>query len=155
MIDVSAQSIEFITSLLDLFEDEKQRTYFEGVINSLKEARENADSEEKFARLDDAAIKFANQAAFIIFRANKLTEEANAKLRELPTPEASSEIVRKFEQARQERIDAINEQHKAIFAEQKELDVFTGIIAGMSKEDAQKRMEEHEKQVREAAKAQQ
>lgn len=155
MIDVSAQSIELIASLLDLFEDEKQRTYFEGVIKSLREAKENADNEEKFARLDDAAIKFANQAAFIIFRANKLTEEANEKLRELPTPEASSELVRKFEQARQERVDAINEQHLAIINEQKELDVFTGIIAGMSKEEAEDRMKQHEDQIREAAKAQQ
>ena len=69
-------------------------------------------------------------------------------------PEQTAAKVNKFNDARQKRVDEINKQHQEIFEEQKALDVFTGIIAGLSKEEAKKRMAEHEAKIREAAKNQ-
>ena len=75
-------------------------------------------------------------------------------LRGLPTPEDTAASVQEFNDARQKRIDSVNEMHKEIFDEQKDLDVFTGSIAGLTKEDAERRMAEHEAKIREAAQAQ-
>ena len=71
--------------------------------------------------------------------------------RRLVTPEFTGEQVREFEKARDERIEEINNMHQTIVDEQKDLDIFTAVIAGMSKEEAEKKMAEYEAQVKEAA----
>lgn len=153
-MSITTDSIALIEAVTAKISDERQKNFFEGILKSLELAGKEADNEEKETRLEDAAVKYANQSSFILFRQNDLTPDLEAKLRELPTPESTSEKVKAFNDARQKRIDKINAQHQAIFEEEKALDVFTGIIAGMSKEEAEKRMKEHEKKIREAAEAQ-
>lgn len=145
--------LNLIVAVSEKLADEKQKNFFENVVSSIKVAKEEANDEEKQARLIDAVVKYANQASFLLFRQNGLSEEMANTLRSIPTPEETAEEVKKFNDDRQKRIDEINEKHLAILEEEKALDVFTGIIAGMTKKEAQDRMEEHEKQIREAAKA--
>lgn len=126
----------------------KQIEFFEGILKSLELAKTEANTDETKARYTDAAVKYANQISFIVYR------KTAPELEDLPTPEETAAEVNKFNSARQARIDEINKQHQAIFEEEKALDVFTGIIAGLSKEEAEKRMAEHEAKIREASKNQ-
>lgn len=153
-MEAAESGIELIKSGIDLLKDEKQKNFFEGIVKSLEIAKAEINNDEKAARFIDASVKYANQISFILFRQNTITDAMTAALRGLPTPEETAASVQEFNDARQKRIDSINEMHKEIFNEQKDLDVFTGIIAGLTKEDAERRMAEHEAKIREAAQAQ-
>lgn len=151
-METAEAAIKLISTGATLLTDEKQKEFFEGILKSLEVAKAEANNEEKEARYIDASVKYANQISFILFRKGALSDEMEAELRELPTPEDTAAKVAEFNNARQARIDEINKQHQAVFDEEKDLDVFTGIIAGLSKEDAEKRMAEHEAKIREASK---
>lgn len=141
-------AVELIKKAVELLEDEDQKTYFTKVTKSVENASSLVDGdEEKAARLEDAAVKFANQIMFILYRADKLTDELTAEFRALPSAEFTGDQVKIHEAARQDRIDEINEAHQEIIDEQKELDIFTAVIGGMSKEEAEKKMAEYEAQV--------
>ncbi len=143
-------AVEFMSAAVGLLNDEKQKEYFTKTIDALKTASELVgDSEEKLARLCDAGIKYANQLAFILFRQNALSEELTSQFRLLVTPEYTAEKVRDFEDVRQSKIDSINKQQQEVMSEQKDLDIFTAVIAGLSKEEAERRMAEHEQQIKE------
>lgn len=153
-MEAAESGIELIKGGIDLLKDEKQKNFFEGIIKSLEIAKAEINNDEKAARFIDASVKYANQISFILFRQNTITDAMTTELRGLPTPEETAASVQEFNDARQKRIDRVNEMHKEIFNEQKDLDVFTGIIAGLTKEDAERRMAEHEAKIREAAQAQ-
>lgn len=147
-MEAAEAGIKIITQKLEKLTDEKQITFFEGILKSLELAKSEIDNEEKEARFTDAAVKYANQISFIVYR--KEAED----LKDLPTPEETAAKVQEFNAARQARIDEVNAKHQEIFEEEKALDVFTGIIAGLSKEEAEKRMAEHEAKIREASQKQ-
>lgn len=139
----------FIKNAVGLLDDEKQKEYFTNVSASIESATKMVgDNEEKLARLCDAGVKYANQIAFILFRADKLDGELLAEFRTLATPEHTGESVRKFEEVRQAKIDSITKQQEEVLAEQKELDIFTAVIAGMTAEEAERRMNEQAEQLR-------
>ena len=140
-----------ITDGKELLTDEKQKTYFNGVVESLTAAEEMADNDEKTARLTDAAIKFVNQLCFILFREELIPDELTAELRKLPSPEETAEAVRKFDTERDARIEELNKKHEEIIDEQKALDLFTAVIAGYSKEEAARKMAEHDAQIQQAS----
>ena len=139
----------FIKNAVGLLEDEKQKDYFTKSSASIETAAGMIDgNEEKMARLCDAGIKYANQLAFILFRANKLDGELLAEFRLLPTPEFTGNAVRKYEDVRQAKIDSITAQQKEVLEDQKNLDIFTAVVAGMSAEEAERRMNEQAEQLR-------
>lgn len=149
--DTYGAALGIIKKGAELLKDEKQKDYFSDVIKSLGTAEDLVNNDEKAVRMIDATVKFANQLCFILFREATITEELTAALRELPSPEATSEPVKKFNDEREGRIEDLNKKHAEIIDEQKELDIFLGVIAGMSAEEAARRMQEHDEQVKQAA----
>lgn len=131
--------------------EEKQKEYFTKIAESIRVASGLVNNDdEKMARLTDAAVKYANQVMFILYRADKLTDELTAAFRALPSAEETGDAVRKIDEERQKRIDEINTMHEQIVNEQKDLDIFTAVIAGMSKEEAEAKMAEYEAQAKAA-----
>ena len=153
---IYAEALEVIDKATPLLSDDKQKDYFNGVAKSIRTASGmvgfEAENDEKRVRLCDAAIKYVNQLMFILFRENKIDEELGKQFRALVTPEYTGKLVKEFEDAREKRIEEVDKMHEAIVNEQKDLDIFTAVIAGMSKKEAEKRMAEYEAQVKEAAK---
>lgn len=147
---VSQKALEVIEKATPSLTDEKQKEYFTKIAESLRAATELAGTDEKKTRLRDAAVKYANQVMFILYRSDNLTDELTAAFRELPSAETTGDEVRQYEAARQERIDSINGMHQEIIDEQKDLDIFTAVIAGMSKEDAEAKMAEYEARAKDA-----
>lgn len=145
------EALEVIEKATPSLVDEKQKEYFTKIADSIRVASGMINgSEEKLVRLCDAAVKYANQVMFILYRSDKLNNELTAAFRALPTAEYTGEEVRKLDEARQERINGINDMHQEIVDEQKELDIFTAVVAGMSKEDAEAKMAEYEAQAKAA-----
>lgn len=145
------EALDVIEKATPQLDDEKQKEYFTKIAESIRTASGliNED-EEKLVRLCDAAVKYANQVMFILYRSDKTTDELTAAFRALPSAEYTGEEVRKIEAERQKRIDEINSMHEQIVNEQKDLDIFTAVIAGMSKEEAEKKMAQYEEEVRAA-----
>lgn len=145
------EALEVIEKATPLLVDEKQKEYFTKIAESVRVASGLINSdEEKLVRLCDAAVKYANQVMFILFRADKLTDELTAQFRRLPSAEETGAQVRTIDEERQKRIDEINTMHEQIVNEQKDLDIFTAVIAGMSKEEAEAKMAEYEAQAKAA-----
>jgi len=142
------KAYELLKTLSEKLTDEDQKKYFEKVLSSLNVAAGMVgDDEEKQVRIVDAAVKYVNQLAFILFRNGSISEEETAEFRELPAPEETSKKVREFEDAHQAKIDAINEQQKAVMDERKDLDLFLAVISGMSEEEAKAKMAQYEAQI--------
>lgn len=147
-ITITEKAQKLIDEGIKLLEDEKQIEYFTSVLESLKSAKDLAgDNEEKLDRLTDAAIKYVNQLFFILFRHDKLSKEIADEFRTLPSPEVTGEKIKEYEAAHQAKIDAINEEQKAVMAERKELDIFLAVISGMTKEQAEQKMAAYEAQI--------
>ena len=145
------EALDVIEKATPQLDDDKQKEYFTKIAESIRTASGLVnEDEEKLVRLCDAAVKYANQVMFILYRSDKTTDELTAAFRALPSAEYTGEEVRKIEAERQKRIDEINSMHEQIVNEQKDLDIFTAVIAGMSKEDAEKKMAQYEEEVRAA-----
>lgn len=145
------EALEVIEKATPSLVDEKQKEYFTKIAESIRVASGLVNNDdEKMARLTDAAVKYANQVMFILYRADKLTDELTAAFRSLPSAEETGDAVRKIDEERQKRIDEINNMHQQIVDEQKDLDIFTAVIAGMSKEEAEAKMAEYEAQAKAA-----
>lgn len=145
------EALEVIEKATPSLVEEKQKEYFTKIAESIRVASGLVNNDdEKMARLTDAAVKYANQVMFILYRADKLTDELTAAFRALPSAEETGDAVRKIDEERQKRIDEINTMHEQIVNEQKDLDIFTAVIAGMSKEEAEAKMAEYEAQAKAA-----
>lgn len=104
------------------------------------------ESEEKTALLTAYAVQEANRVVTLLWREKLLPDLLEAAYRALPTMKTVAEEYNKFTSERKARMDAIMDQHKAVAEEEKELDIFKGVINGMSAKDAEKKYEEYKKQ---------
>lgn len=115
------------------------------------EAIENAtgvvgDSAEKLAMLEAYSVQEANRVASTLWREGLITPEYEKEYRTLPSMKELADAYNKFTDARKERMDAIMADHKVIAEEEKELDIFKGIINGIAPEESEKRYAEYQKQ---------
>lgn len=146
--DIIKQALDILEKGYILLGKDDQKDYFEKSIASVKNASELVgDNKEKEAYLVDASVKYANQLCFILFRDNTLPDSLAEEYRKLPTPEETSEEVKEFTNARDARFEELKKQHQVATEEQKDLDIFLGVIAGMSQEEAARRMAEHDAQL--------
>lgn len=123
----------------------------EAIANAM--AMVNKD-EEREALLEAYAIQEANRVASTAWRLKVLTDELEAGYRALPTMKEAAEHYNGFTNARKERMEDVVRLHKEITDEEKELDIFKGVINGMSAKDAEKRYDEMQKQMKAATQGQ-
>ena len=146
--DIIKQALDILEKGYVLLGKDDQKNYFEKTIASIKNASELVgDNKEKEVYLVDASVKYANQLCFILFRDNTLPDSLAEEYRKLPTPEETSENVKEFTDARDARFEELKKQHQVATEEQKDLDIFLGVIAGMSPEEAARKMAEHDAQL--------
>lgn len=98
--------------------------------------------EEKIALLKAYAVQEANRMASTLWRLNLLPDILEAAFRALPPMTEVAAEYNKFNDARKERMDKIMADHKVIAEEEKELDIFKGIINGISAKEAEKKYNE-------------
>lgn len=101
---------------------------------------------EKEALLEAYAVQEANRVVTTLWREKLLPETLEAAYRALPTMKEMADAYNQFTGDRKARMDKVMEQHRAIAEEEKELDIFKGVINGMNKEEAEKKYAEYQKQ---------
>lgn len=122
---------------------------------SIDEAISNAmgavnEDEEKTALLGAYAVQEANRVVTTLWRLQILPEDMEKAYRGLPTMKEMADAYNEFTDARKMRMDYIMTQHKEIADEEKELDIFKGIINGISAKEAAKKYEEFKKSQQQA-----
>lgn len=152
MLDTIKGIKEYIKENVSLIKDDEHNTkYFNGIINSIDVATGMCgQDEEKIRRTYDAAVKWANQLTFLLWRREALTEEAEKFYRSLPTPESTSELAHELSAKRDERAKEITAEMDEVRAEQRAMDIFTAVLGGMTKEEAEKRQAEYESMINQA-----
>lgn len=103
-------------------------------------------NEEKEAMLEAWAVQEANRVVSALWRDELLTPELEAEYRKLPKMVEVEAKYNEFTASRQARMNKIMEDHKVIANEERELDIFKGIINGVPAEESEKRYEEYRNQ---------
>lgn len=107
-------------------------------------------NEEKEALLGAYAVQEANRVVTTLWREKLLPDLLEAAYRALPSMKEMAEAYNKFTDERKARMDAVMEQHRAIAEEEKEFDIFKGVINGMSKEEAENKYDAYKAQQEQA-----
>ena len=148
ILEKADKVIDYIKANLEAVKEENNKVYFNGCVESYTNAKELADTDEKQTYLYDAATKWANQMTFLLFRHEALTDDAAKAFREFDSPENTTKAVGEFKDARQAKIDEIRAEQEKVMAEEKELDILKGVIAGMGVEEAKQKLAEYEEQTK-------
>lgn len=123
---------EFKAQASDIFVNEAIANAM-GVING---------NEEKEALLKAYAVQEANRIVTTLWRLEILPEYMEKAYRELPTMKEMADGYNKFTGARKEKMDKIMSDHKVLAEEEKDLDIFKGIVNGISAKEAEKKYED-------------
>lgn len=105
---------------------------------------------EKEALLGAYAVQEANRVVSNLWREQLLTPELEKEYRTLPSMKEMADAYNEFTAARKARMDEIMAQHKVISEEEKEFDIFKGVINGMTKEEAEKKYDAYRAQQQQA-----
>lgn len=119
----------------------------EAISNALGASNEN---EEKLAMLGAYAVQEANRVVSALWREELLTPELEKEYRELPKMKEMADSYNKFTSARKAKMDDIMAQHKVIADEERDLDIFKGIVNGISAKEAEKKYNEYKAQQQQA-----
>lgn len=119
----------------------------EAIANAMGAVNED---KEKTALLGAYAVQEANRVVTTLWRLELLPEDIEKAYRALPTMKTMADAYNGFTDARKMRMDYIMTQHKEIADEEKELDIFKGIINGISAKEAAKKFEEFKKSQQQA-----
>ena len=103
------------------------------------------DNPEKIAMLSAYAVQEANRVASTVWRLAPMPEEFEKAYRALPQMKDMADAYNKFTGDRKARMDKVMEDHRAIAEEEKELDIFKGIINGISAKESEQKYEEFKK----------
>lgn len=107
-------------------------------------------NEERIAMLGAYAVQEANRVVTMLWRLELLTPELEEEYRKLPKMEDMAKEYNKFTSDRKARMDKVMADHKVIADEEGELDIFKGIINGISAEESEKKYKEFRKQQQQA-----
>lgn len=120
----------------------------EAIANAMGAVNED---EEKVALLKAYAIQEANRVASTVWRlAPPVPEDFEKEYRELPSMKEAADAYNVFTSDRKARMDKIMAAHKVITDEEGDLDIFKGIINGISAKDAAKEYEDFKKSQQQA-----
>lgn len=114
----------------------------EAISNAMGAVNEN---EEKIALLKAYAVQEANRIVTTLWRLELLPKDMEKEYRDLPKMVDVAAEYNKFNDARKERMDKIMAEHKVVSEEERELDIFKGIINGISAKEAEKKYEDFKK----------
>ena len=145
-MEIAEQAKTYLEKLVKILpEDDKNYEYFAKFLNSYDTAKELADNDEKKAIATDAVVKTANQLTFMMFRDGTLTEELEKEYRALPKPEETTKAVEEVNKVRKDSYEELAKKNKEAEEQQKDIDIFIQVLGGLSKEEAEQKLEDYKK----------
>lgn len=120
---------------------------FEAIANAMGAVNEN---EEKTALLAAYAVQEANRVASTVWRLVPMPEDYEKEYRSLPSMKEMADKYNEYTSARKAKLDKIVAENNAIAEEERDLDIFKGIVNGIPAKESEKRYNEYQ-QKRQAA----
>lgn len=93
-------------------------------------------------------IRTRNELTFLLFRYGKLTETLEQTFRTLPAIEDAIEGYKSFTDARNKRYEEESKKMQEIASEERDMEVFKGVLGGLSIEDARAKQKQYEDQIK-------
>lgn len=119
--------------------------------DAISNALAMVNSDEEFASLLAAyAVQEANQVVTTLWRLQLLTPELEERYRTLPTMQEVADNYNEFIDKRKAERDSIMEANNKLANRERELDLFRGVINGMTKEESAKKYEEFKRNAQQA-----
>ena len=104
------------------------------------------ENPEKIDMLTAYAVQEANRVASTLWRLGLISKDLEKEYRALPSQAEVAKAYNEFIDARNKRVDEIMEKDKEIREEKRVLDIFMGIINGISAEESEKKYDDYVKQ---------
>lgn len=143
---------DFKAQAADIFINEAINNAMGACAISEEKAKQEDDNgsyklrKEKQALLCAFAIQEANRVASTLWREGLITPEYEKEYRALPSMKEMADAYNVFTDERKGRMDEVMADHKVIADEERELDIFKGIINGIPAEESEKRYDEYRQQ---------
>lgn len=122
------------------FKAQASDIFVDGAINNAMGAVN--ENEEKIALLSAYAVQEANRVVTTLWRLLLLPDTMEAAYRALPTMKEMADAYNEYTNDRKARMDKVMAEHKVIAEEEKDLDIFKGIVNGISAKEAEKKYNE-------------
>lgn len=150
-MDVAKKANQIIKDSIALM-DENGVKYFENLPEIFNNASGMINGNEKAeALLKGWMVSQASQTVFYLWRRNILTDEIEKAFRELPLTEEAVEDWENFQKADQKVADELEAKRKEYMNGQHEIDIFKAVLNGVSKDQAEAKYKEYQKNLARAA----
>lgn len=150
-MDVAKKANQIIKDSIALM-DENGVKYFENLPEIFNNASGMINGNEKAeALLKGWMVSQASQTVFYLWRRGLLTEEIEKAFRELPLTEEAVEDWENFQKADQKVADELEAKRKEYMNGQHEIDIFKAVLNGVSKDQAEAKYKEYQKNLARAA----
>lgn len=141
---------DFLKEATTLLEDENDKEYFTRKKGIFRTAATLAETPEQKELLLNNLVQARHQIVFLLFRRRLITDNLTEKFLSMMTIEEANRRYAALEDERKARQDEEAKRINVLREEESKLDIFKGVLAGMTKEKAE---EELKKYQAEAAKA--
>jgi len=122
----------------------EDKEYFERKLKSLKNGEKLAETEEQKELLLNQYVQTRHQLTFLLFRKRLITDNLTEQfLGMMPIEEANRRYAEK-EDERKKRQDEENTRIMALRDEENKLDIFKGVLSGMSEEKAKEELAKYQ-----------
>lgn len=140
----------FIKEASELLTNETDKEYFTRKKGIFRTAGTLAETPEQKELLFNNLVQTRHQLVFLLFRRELITDEITKKFLSMMTIEEANKRYADVEDERKKRQEEESVRINALREEENKLDIFKGVLSGMTKEKAE---EELKKYQAEAAKA--
>lgn len=138
-LDKIEKLLTFIRQNYDKLGNEADQKAFKDILSYLETAKPMVENNKYATCLYDAATKYANQLAFRLFVEDKLDSDITKIFREFESVKTVSSYANAYTEEEKARADEITKAQQDYMAEREPFEVFRAVIAGMSKEEAEKK----------------
>lgn len=133
---------------------EEDKEYFDRKVKSLKNGEKLAETDEQQELLLNQYVQARHQITFLLFRKRLITDNITEKfLGMMPIEEANKRYADK-EDERKARQDEENKRISALREEENKLDIFKGVLSGMTEEKAKEELAKYQQDIRKAVQGQ-
>jgi len=131
----------FIEKYFDRLTVEEDINYFADKKKALKNAIEFQTGEEQEVLLAEVAVQWANDFNYILVRRHLQDDESLEAFYKLPVLEELAKDYAVFKDARKAKWEELNAKQKELQDEEEVLDLFKGVLNGLTPEQAKKQLE--------------
>ena len=130
----------FLKECTTLLQDENDKTYFTRKKGIFRTAEALADTPEQKELLFNNFVQARHQLVFLLFRRQLITDDVTKKFLGMMTIEDANKRYAAVEDERKKRQDEESVRIKELQEEENKLDIFKGVLSGMTKEKAEEEL---------------